>query len=124
MTWRCFHCGEEFVDRNEAYKHFGETSDSSSICQLPAEEIRQMEADLCSYRLEDTELHRKIWSISAEKIEEVKKAEDAGYAKGVSDMRPYFMICQQLARGNLPEANRLMSELTESQKAEFDKEYT
>lgn len=45
MEWRCFHCDDVFTDRAEAQEHFGlERDGSTPVCQLTAEDVRQLRA--------------------------------------------------------------------------------
>jgi len=35
IKWRCFHCGEVFVDEDQAREHFGQSEDEPAAC-LPS----------------------------------------------------------------------------------------
>ena len=93
--WCCFFCGDVFTNHYAARQHFGATQDSTPACRIKAAEgglLRQMRAfenqfrDLHAAQLEeDTELHRVIHRMEAEHALALRRAEEAGYTKGLHD---------------------------------------
>lgn len=96
IHWRCFHCGDTFTKAQErwARQHFGADQDALSACQmrLPGEHhllniLRKQEAELASYRAEDTDLWRALYAQSADHAQALRSEEERGYNKGVRDAR-------------------------------------
>lgn len=96
IRWRCFHCGDVFTQAQErwAREHFGADQDALPVCQmrLPGEwhlltVLRKMEAELRSYREEDTDLWRSLHAMSADHAEALRREEERGYSKGLADAR-------------------------------------
>jgi len=96
IHWRCFHCGETFTLRQAAYArdHFGSTCLATPVClmRVPGEHhllhaLREAEQRLAAYQQEDTSLHRAIHAMAADHQVELRRAEELGYAKGLSDGR-------------------------------------
>lgn len=85
IPWRCFHCGETFVDAAEAALHFGPRIYSDPACSVDAEHLRELERQLDGYREEDTDLHRQIAAMECRHQQAVMRAEEAGYARGLRD---------------------------------------
>jgi len=97
--WTCFHCGETFTHENVARAHFGATPDAGPGCLLrmqPGERpllrrIRYLEKELSKLRHqvcdEDTELHRVIHGMEADHAVALRREEEKGYARGLSDAR-------------------------------------
>jgi hypothetical protein len=93
-AWRCFHCGEIFVDEFEAKIHFGisEYSIPGCILQVAAKDrnllyaMREMEAERARYCSEDTDLHRNIYELLSRLHTEVRRAEEEGFARGIEAM--------------------------------------
>lgn len=89
--WVCFHCGEHFPgNMGGAYAarlHFGATIYDEPKCQISAYKLRAMEAQLRSYRNEDTPLHREIASLQADHAVALRRAEEQGYARGLDDAK-------------------------------------
>jgi flagellar biosynthesis/type III secretory pathway protein FliH len=88
--WRCFHCDTVFTDQFEAGIHFGADLAGTCACVLPHEQhlvehIRDLESQLQSYRDESDKVMRSIMTLETEKQRAVQNAEEAGYAKGLSD---------------------------------------
>lgn len=94
-SWRCFHCDEVFHDFAEAELHFGKSCYSDPWCQLAPGYVRYMEEQLARYREEDTDLHRKIMSMSAEHATALQRAEEQGYAKALKDVNYGEETCQR-----------------------------
>lgn len=87
--WRCFHCDEVFIYRDQALLHFGASCDRPVACQVDAARLRELENQLRRYREEDTDLHRKIARLECEAHQAVRRAEELGYSKGLADGRNY-----------------------------------
>lgn len=85
--WRCFHCDQLFTDYQNAHAHFGESERYEPICTMSPDAIREMEAELESYREEDTALHRKIYAMEADHRAKLREEEEKGYARGLKDGR-------------------------------------
>lgn len=86
-TWRCFHCDEVFRSASKAREHFGPTECTPAACQVSPEQLRDLEKQLSSYRNEDTDLHREIARLESKLFEATRRAEEAGYSKGLRDGR-------------------------------------
>jgi hypothetical protein len=96
IHWRCFHCGESFTKAQErwARDHFGSSQDALPVCQMriPGEHhlltlLRKQEAELGSYRSEDTDLWRYLHAMEADHRQALIREEERGYAKGLADAR-------------------------------------
>jgi hypothetical protein len=102
LSWRCFFCDEVFTTVGAAADHFGHNQFSTPGClidyQVAVEEggkpqrgrgllmaLRKAEAELESYRQEDTELHRALHAKDCECNRAVMRAEEQGYARGLRD---------------------------------------
>lgn len=94
--WRCFFCDEVFTRYQDAAEHFGcDDACEADIpaCKIAAHEghlvkyIRKLERELGRYLREDTELHRAIYTLEADKRSEIRAAEERGYDKAVQDMK-------------------------------------
>lgn len=85
--WRCFHCDALFRDYENARAHFGESERYEPICTMSPNAIREMEAELDSYRAEDTALHRQIHAMAADHATKLREEEEKGYARGLKDGR-------------------------------------
>jgi hypothetical protein len=91
MTWRCFHCGEVFVKHCDAIEHFGIPGTVvTTACQVDAKRLRELEAELARYRNEDSDLDRKYYAMEADHATALRRAEEAGYAKGLQDGKTYW----------------------------------
>lgn len=96
VTWRCFHCDTVFTNRKHAAEHFGRDEGSTPACKLTHSEghlvtlIRKLEAELESYRREDSDILRAWMSKEAENREAVRRAEERGYDKGVQEAKRMF----------------------------------
>ncbi len=84
-SWRCFHCGDVFNDLELAALHFGESQKQQPICQLDVAYLRGLEEALEQYQNEDTLLHREIYKMRSERQTALRRAEEAGYSKGLKD---------------------------------------
>lgn len=96
IHWRCFHCDATFTRAQErhARDHFGADESALPVCQLrlPGEHhllniLRKQEDELRAFYAEDTELWRAIHSMAADHAQALRREEERGYAKGVSDAR-------------------------------------
>lgn len=101
MSWRCFHCDEEFTTRGAAADHFGPHPAATPGCvidKVAIEEggkpergrgllmaLRKAEAELERYRDEDTDLHRYIHRLQSEHQQALRREEEKGYARGLAD---------------------------------------
>jgi hypothetical protein len=85
MPWRCFHCDETLTDREQAAEHFGTHEHQSPACLIDAAEYRRMEALQARYADEDADVHRAMHRMEREHGEALRRAEEAGYAKGLRD---------------------------------------
>ena len=86
-VWRCFHCCEEFSDRESAAAHFGSYVSSYPICQVDAAKYREMEAEVESWRAENTPLQKEVHVLQARVVSAARKAEEEGYARGLRDAK-------------------------------------
>ena len=87
VAWRCFHCDEVFTDEQTARDHFGPHQLDQAACQIPIAEYRRMNETVRRYNAEDTALHREIFRLRASIPELTKRAEEEGYARGLTDSR-------------------------------------
>lgn len=94
--WTCFHCGEHFRrdQVNAARNHFGATPDREPGCMLKVGDdrgilraLRAAEAELASYRAEDSETHRAMHRMTAEHVQALWREEEKGYERGLRDAR-------------------------------------
>lgn len=92
-AWRCFHCDAVFANPNLAAEHFGADQTAAPACKIAAHEghlvtyIRRLEADLASYRAEDSDVMRSIMVLESDHRQALMRAEEAGYEKGLRDGR-------------------------------------
>ena len=86
-SWRCYHCDEVFYCPSAAVEHFGPSQESNPLCQVTREHINSLEAQLSSYRNEDTDLHRQIHALESKHSKALMRAEESGYSKGLRDGR-------------------------------------
>lgn len=94
VQWRCFHCDATFTVHQErwAREHFGANEGETPVCKMriPGEAhlitaLRKAQAELASYRSEDTDLMRAIESMEADYREKMIREEEKGYARGLKD---------------------------------------
>ncbi len=83
--WRCFHCGETFVDLEAARLHFGDDGMADTACQITVVAVREMECLLARYRAEDSDTDRAIYRMQAEHTVALRRAEEDGYRRGLID---------------------------------------
>lgn len=87
--WRCFHCGEEFTDRESAALHFGTHERQEPACLIGVAKYRELEALQLRYAEEDAEVHRTMRRMESEHQLALRRAEEGGYAKGLRDAVAY-----------------------------------
>lgn len=92
-TWRCFHCGETFRNPRHAAEHFGASEAAEVACKLKSSErslvqyIRELEDDAERDR---QDLHPVLIALASQQSEHaaaLQNAEEAGYSRGVRDVR-------------------------------------
>lgn len=90
--WTCFHCGETFTTVGGARDHFGADPIAEPGCRIKVGEergllmaLRKAEAELARYRAEDCDADRQFHAMRADHAVAVRRAEEAGYAKGLAD---------------------------------------
>jgi hypothetical protein len=90
--WRCFHCDAVFTNQRDASEHFGGHQGELAGCQIKGHEnallriIRDQQLELSVLRAEDGQFIRAMMSMQVDHAQAVRKAEEAGYDKGVRDM--------------------------------------
>lgn len=123
-TWTCFHCTETFTDEAAAREHFGASEMDRTGCQLKAEEggllaaLRKAEAELASYRSEDTEKDRAYYRMQSEHAVALRQEEEKGYARGLRD---YTALESRLTQAEVDQqiaTNALVEEIDLRVKAE------
>jgi hypothetical protein len=94
--WRCFFCDEVFTTRGLAAEHFGTEVGCdypTPACQIKAHEghlvtyIRKLEEELGVWNRESHQIQQSILTLEGEVADQVRRAEEAGYARGVADMK-------------------------------------
>jgi hypothetical protein len=89
VGWRCFHCDENFTDRDAARLHFGATEFDKPACQIDIEHVRWVQAQYQRAVDEDTEALRAIGRLASEHETLRRRAEEQGYAKGLDDAKKH-----------------------------------
>lgn len=95
--WRCFFCDHVFTREQDAAEHFGSDQLAETACQIKGHEhgllgkIRQQEATILSYLHETDPLTRAMETMRYEHDEALRRAEEAGYDRGVQDMKAHGM---------------------------------
>lgn len=87
--WRCFHCCEEFTDRESAALHFGTHEHQEPACLINIAKFREMEALQLRYVDEDADVHRAMRRMESGHQQALRRAEEDGYAKGLVDAVKY-----------------------------------
>jgi hypothetical protein len=95
VVWRCFHCDEVFTTPETAREHFGVDADYEPGCTAKLtegdkafeREIARLQAELERYDAEDSDKDREFHARRADHATALIRAEEAGYAKGVADMK-------------------------------------
>lgn len=107
-SWRCFHCGFETSDHEEARSHFSDGDGDPALCLFwasmddaeRAHEYQQMVLELNATREEVFSLNAAIEAESAEGMrmfrelesrmhQELRRAEEDGYARGLRDAQKH-----------------------------------
>ena len=90
--WTCYFCGETLTTPGAARDHFGNDQFATSACQIKAGEergllmsLRRAEAELARYHDEDSDKDRQMANLRCEHFQALRRAEEDGYAKGLSD---------------------------------------
>lgn len=94
--WRCFFCDDVFTSAKAAGLHFGAfgSCDPDTVaCKLMAhqqhvlEYIRELEEEIRVYQTESHHTVKAMYAVEDDMRRAVIKAEQAGYDKGVADMK-------------------------------------
>lgn len=98
--WTCFHCGETFTTVGAARDHFGADPDKEPGClarvQLGPERgllmlVRKLEEEVGRLNdlmeVESCEGYKAYRGLQARLAEELRNAEELGYARGLADAR-------------------------------------
>jgi hypothetical protein len=91
--WTCFYCGETFTAFGDARAHFGGYQPfADAACRIKAGEerglvmaLRRAEMQLAGYRAEDSDKDRAMRAMESKHQQELRRAEEAGYARGLED---------------------------------------
>lgn len=94
--WRCFHCDAMFANnaagRKGAARHFGAVDDTP-VCKIEewhwpiAAYVRELNEELSRYRAEDSDILRAVAAKAMQHGQELRSAEEAGYAKAIGDIK-------------------------------------
>jgi hypothetical protein len=98
--WVCFFCGDTFRTPGAAEDHFGGTMGSTAACRIKfgdemgllmglrktEKRVRELEAQIAN---EDTPKDRELARIRSEHSDALKREEEAGFARGIADMRKH-----------------------------------
>lgn len=95
LSWRCFHCGEEFINPRHAAAHFGidQFAEPGCVAVLKGGEmhllkkILELEEQLAGYRAEDSAIDRWWAAKQAEHSAALRREEEKGYERGLRDGR-------------------------------------
>jgi hypothetical protein len=87
--WRCFHCDERFTGKDAAALHFGTHEYQEPACLIDIAKYREMEALQLRYNDEDADVHRTMRRMETEHQQALRRAEEDGYSKGLSDAAKY-----------------------------------
>jgi hypothetical protein len=112
-SWRCFHCGDMFIDERCARLHFGRDEDSIPACQIKAGAeqgllgaLREAEYAAADARQaiagESTEAAQAYYAQATRHSQALRNAEEAGYERGLADGR----AISEHARADAPTAER------------------
>lgn len=100
--WRCFHCGEVFVDEEKARDHFGTAVMDLTGCQLNMLEgdmlklLRDATRELGRYRAEDTDMARAFYALGASHVMALWQEEEKGFARGLDACLPILDAAREL----------------------------
>jgi hypothetical protein len=108
IEYRCYHCNQVFYEEDgSASEHFGCSMVQEPICTINAKRLRELEQEVDSLRRqiqeESTPLEREIASLRSEIATKERRAEEAGYARGLEDAKKYpeTLGLIQLAKSNV-----------------------
>lgn len=98
ITWRCFHCNEEFVTTQAARDHFGATEESQPACLIKAGAERSLLKELRHVEQELLTLQHQVHNDATEAIKQMHAQlgrhhsqliamEELGYERGLRDAR-------------------------------------
>lgn len=94
--WRCFFCDDVFRSAKAAALHFGAFDSCEpdvTACKLMAhqeqvlEYIRGLEDEIRLYQAENHPMLKAMFTLEADHRQALIRAEEAGYNKGVQDMK-------------------------------------
>jgi hypothetical protein len=92
--WTCFFCGDTFKTAGAAGDHFGGNMSETAACRIKFGEemgllmdLRRAQEELVIHRAEDTEKDREIARLQCKHAEELRRAEESGYASGLQDCK-------------------------------------
>lgn len=94
--WRCYFCDEVFTTRGMAAEHFGAEIGCgypTPACQIKEHEghlvhyIRKLEEELSVWNGEGHDLQKAVVALEISIADKVRRAEEAGYTRGVDDMK-------------------------------------
>lgn len=94
--WRCFFCDDVFTSPKAAALHFGvfdSCEPDTTACKLMShqqdllEYIRGLEDEVRLYQAENHPTIKAMFALEDEMRRAIVKAEQAGYDKGVADMK-------------------------------------
>lgn len=107
IHWRCFHCDAAFTlaQRRWAREHFGADEGEVPVCLVRSAgegalltALRNAQDELSSYRAEDTDLMRAMYSMQADHAQRLIREEEHGYAKGLTDGRELLAAAKEALR--------------------------
>ena len=92
-SWRCFHCGDVFLNPKHAASHFGIDCMQEPGCVAVLrhgeshllDRIRDLDQQLRRYQDEDSDVMRWAMSKESDHRQALIREEERGYAKGVAD---------------------------------------
>ena len=113
--WRCFHCDELFKTSEGATEHFGRSLYDSPACQIDIAEYRRMQEVDRRHGDEDTDLHREIYAAESRRVNDVRRAEESGYLKGLEDAPGYLVTLEREISALKIWKERHLAELKEQQ---------
>ena len=96
IYWRCFHCGDAFTkaQHKHAQAHFGRDCSATPVCLIrePGEynllrAVRAHEDAAAARQAEDTEMLYAMHSMACDHAAALRREEDLGYARDLSDGR-------------------------------------
>lgn len=94
--WRCFFCDDVFHSHKAAALHFGSFDSCEpdvTACKLMShqqhvlEYIRGLEEEISLYQADNHPTIKAVYAVEDEMRRAVRRAEEDGYNRGVSDMK-------------------------------------